>query len=119
MKTRHVLLAALFLASFHEASALRVLQQVERAVELTLGDLTLPKSSTGTISFKACPSCAIDTHRVTDATVYQANRQALPLVEFLRVADELRSRPRGKDTTVAAVFLDIQSGRVTRIEINQ
>ena len=118
MKTRQLLLATLLLASFQGAFGFKVLEQTERAVELTLGDLNLPSSTTGTVSFKACASCAIDTHRVTEATVYQVNFQTLTLAEFLRVANEFRSRPGGRENTVGAVFLDVKTGRVTRILIN-
>ena len=47
-------------------AALRVIEQVERAVELTLGELTLPAAEGGTVSFSECPTCGVSTHRLTD-----------------------------------------------------
>jgi hypothetical protein len=117
--TRKILLTLALLLTLDTAHAVRVLEQVERAVELTLGDLTLPAGDGGTISFSECATCGISTHRTTSETVYQANRQILPLGEFLRVVAEIRERSTGNSNTVAAVFLDIATGRVTRVEIHE
>jgi hypothetical protein len=117
--TRTILVTIALLLMLDTAGAVRVLDQVERAVELTLGDLTLPASDGGTVSFSECPKCGISTHRVTNETIYQANGQILPLGEFLRVAAEIRQRSTGNSGSVAAVFLDIETERVTRVEIRE
>jgi hypothetical protein len=116
---RRILVAVALLLTLDTAGAVRVLEQVERAVELTLADLNLPSADGSTISFSECARCGISTHRLSDSTVYQANRQTLALADFLRVVAEIRERDRGRDSAVAAVFLDIATGRVTRIEIRQ
>jgi hypothetical protein len=117
--TRKILLTIALLLTLDTAGAVRVLEQVERAVELTLGELTLPTSDGGTINFSECPTCSISTHRVTSETVYHVNRQALPLGEFLRVVAEIRERSTGNSTTVATVYLDIKTERVTRVEVRE
>jgi hypothetical protein len=116
--TRKILLAITLLFALDTASALRVLELVERAVELRLDELTLPSDSGGTVSFSECPTCGISTHRLTDSTVYRANGQTLPLAEFLLAAAEIDEGPDG-DTAVATVYLDIATGRVTRIEVRR
>lgn len=117
--TRQILTAMALLLTLGTANAVRVLEQVERAVELTLADLSLPAAGSSTISFAECPRCSISTHRLTDETTYSANGQALSLVEFLRVAAEIGERPSGSERAAAAVFLDIATGRVTRIELRE
>lgn len=116
---RNILVTIALLLTLDTAGAVRVIEQVETAVELTLGDLKLPTSDGGNITFSECPECGVSTHRVTSETVYKANRQTLPLADFLRVVAEIRERPNGNDTAVATVFLDIKTGRVTRVEIRE
>jgi hypothetical protein len=117
--TRKILIAVALLATLDTANAVRVLELVERAVELSLADLTLPAPGGSTVSFAECPRCSISTHRLTDETTYVANGQTLPLVDFLRVAAEIRERPSGAESAAAAVFLDIATGRVTRIQLRE
>jgi hypothetical protein len=99
------------------AGAVRVLEQLERPVELTLADLTLPAAGGTTISFSECTTCGSSTHRLQDTTVFKANGRVVTLAELLLVADEIRGKPNGADRAMALVFLDIQTGRITRIEL--
>jgi len=114
---RQILVATVALLVLDTASAVRVLELVERAVELTLDDLSLPSDGGSTISFSECPTCGVSTHRLTDQTVYEVNRRPLPLVEFLSVAADLRERQNS--SAVATVYLDIASGRVTRVAVRE
>jgi hypothetical protein len=107
------------LAAVDTASALRVIEQVERAVELTLADLNLPAQGGSTISFSECETCSVSTHRVMDTTVFRANGQIVPFVDFLRIADEIAGKPNGKTNAVAVVFLDLATERITRIELRE
>ena len=116
-RTLLVTLALLLLAN--TASATRVIEQVERPVELTLADLTLPTAGGSTISFSECPTCGSSTHRLLDSTVYRANGQTVALVDFLRIAAEIRDKPNGASSAVAVVFLDLATGRITRIEVRE
>jgi len=117
--TRHILIAIAALLILGTANATRVLDQVENGFELTLADLNLPSAGGGTISFSACPRCGVNIHRLMDTTVFKVNGHEVPLLEFLRIAAEIRERPTDAAGTFAGVFLDIASGRVTRIEIRQ
>ena len=51
---RKLLVTISLLLLLDTASALRVIEQVERAVELTLGELSLPDDEGGTVSFSEC-----------------------------------------------------------------
>jgi hypothetical protein len=116
---RKTLFALALLLSVHTASALRVIEQVERAVELTLADLDLPAQGGSTISFKECETCGISTHRLLDTTVFRANGQIVALVDFLRIADEISDKPNGEKNAIAVVFLDLATERITRIELRE
>lgn len=116
--TRHILATLALLLLIDTAGAVRVIEQVERPVELSLGDLIFSAAG-GTISFSECSACGLSTHRLTDTTIYEVNDRSLPLTEFLRVIEEIRDRPNGAARTVAAVFLDLASGRVTRVEVRE
>jgi len=101
------------------ADAVRVIEQIERAVELTLDQLTLPINGGGAISFSECAACGSSTHRLLDSTAFQANEQTLPFAEFLRVAANIADKPNGAERAMAVVFLDVATGRVTRIELRE
>jgi len=116
---RKLLVTISLLLLIDTAAALRVIEQVERAVELTLGELSLPSAEGGTISFSECPTCGVSTHRLTEATVFQANRQTVPFVEFIRIVELIADKPNGADRAVAVVFIDIETGRITRIEVRE
>jgi hypothetical protein len=117
--THKLLITLAFLLLANTAGAVRVIEQVERAVELTLGDLALPSSGGTTIGFSECPTCGSSTHRLVDSTVYRANGQTVPLVEFLRIAAEISDKPNAANAAVAVVFLDLATGRITRIEVRE
>jgi hypothetical protein len=117
--TRKALLAAALLLAFNTAGAVRVLEQVERPIELALADLTLPSADGGTISFRECGACGLSTHRLMDSTEYRVNGQTVPVVDFLRIADEIGDKPNGAEKAMAVVFLDLATGRITRIELRE
>ena len=116
---RTILTAAILLACFNAAHAVRVLEAVENGVELALSELKLPTGETGNVSYTACTTCRVSVHRVTPETRYFVNGAELALADFLRIADEIDAIRNGSETTLAGVFIDIQSGRVTRITLHR
>jgi len=117
--TRKALLAAALLLTFNTAGAVRVLEQVERPIELTLADLTLPAADGGTISFRECGACNLSTHRLLSSTEYRVNGQLVAIVDFLRIAEEIGDKPNGAENAMAVIFLDLATGRITRIEVRE
>ena len=115
---RNSLLATAFLLAVNTAGAVRVIEQVERPIELTLADLTLPVDG-GTISFRECGACGLNTHRLLDSTEYRANGQRVALADFLRIAGEIGDKPNGAKKAMAVIFLDLATARITRIELRQ
>jgi hypothetical protein len=117
--TSRILVAAALLCLVNTAGAVRVLEQLEKPVELTVSQITLPTGETGTLSFKECDECRTSSHRVTSATKYLLNGREVPLADFLIVIEEIRSNRRVAETTNAAVFLDIATERVTRVSVKR
>ena len=115
---RKALIAGALLLAFNTAGAVRVLEQVERPIELTLADLTLPTEG-GTISFRECAGCSLSTHRLLDSTEYRANGRAVALADFLLAADVIRDKPNGAEKAMAVIFLDLETGRISRIELRE
>ena len=117
--TRNTLFAAALLLAFNTAGAVRVLEQVERPLELTLAELNLPAADGGTISFRECGTCSLSTHRLMDSTEYRVNGQTVGVVDFLRIAEEISDKPNGAEKAMAVVFLDLETDRITRIELRE
>jgi hypothetical protein len=105
------------LATLSTAHATRVLEQPERPFELTLAQLTLPSSTTGGITVKPCDECAYSTHVLTATTQFFVNGQLLPFAEFSRIAEEVRANRETSQTALAGVFVDVETGRVTRVTL--
>jgi hypothetical protein len=116
--TAHKILATFaLLALFGTAHAARVLEQPEQGYELSLEQLTLPSSAGGGVTMKRCDECSYSTHILTSATQYYVNGQILPFDEFKQIADELRGNRRALETTLAGLFIDVETGRVTRLTL--
>jgi hypothetical protein len=111
------LLIAIVLLLSAATAAARTLELIERAAELALDQVTFPTAVGGTVNFRDCVDCAISTHRTTDATVFVANGRTLSLADFLDVAAQIRAQAGKEKSTVVTVFLDIASGRVTRVTL--
>jgi hypothetical protein len=105
------------LVTLSTAHATRVLEQPERPFELTLAQLTLPSSTTGGIAVKPCDECAYSTHVMTATTQFFVNGQLLPYAEFHRIADQVRANRQASQTAMAGVFVDVETGRVTRVTL--
>jgi hypothetical protein len=105
------------LLAFSAADALRVIEQPERPYELSLAQVTLPSTTTGGLTVKPCEDCAYSTHVLTATTEFYVNNQIVPFVEFTRVAEELRALRSTSEATFVGVYVDIESGRVTRVKL--
>jgi hypothetical protein len=118
MTAPRILATFALLVATATADATRVLEQPERSVELSLAQLALPSSGGGGLTFKECADCPYSTHVLTQATQYFANGQTLPFEEFARVVAELEGNRRAADRAFAVVFLDVDTGRVTRVTLH-
>src|SRR5688572_16980789 len=114
--TVHKILATFaLLAMFGTAHAARVLEQPEHGYELSLEQLTLPSSASGGVTMKRCDDCPYSTHSLTSATQYYVKGRIFPFDEFKGIADELRGNRRALEMRLAGLFIDVETGRVTRV----
>jgi hypothetical protein len=110
MKIRTMIIATLAAISVQAAADLVT---VSKAYEISLPDLRLPGSTSGTLSFKACDSCDYKTVRVTAATRYEANGRNLDLEAFRKELGGIRN-PREETATV---LHHLQSDTIEAIRI--
>jgi hypothetical protein len=106
---------ALAAATASPAWAYRVLEQLEQAYELQLGQVRLPDRSTGSVIFTACDTCRTISLRVSDATVYSIDETLVSLTDLNRRADSLLATIDGPKRAGVFVFYDPTSLRVTRL----
>ena len=117
---KHLILATLvlLLGSTSSAWAQRTIVQTEDALELALGEVSLPRGDTGSVIFRLCPACTTTSMRVTEATAYFVNGTPLALPEFLEAAEAIREMYRGNQNTAVYVFFNIESRRISRLKID-
>lgn len=113
-----IITIALLIGSLSSAWAYHVIEQIEDAYELSLGLVTLPTNSDGSVIFTACESCRTTSLRVTDATRYLVNGSQAELSQINEIAGTLRGSARGREETAVIVFYDPRSLRVTRISLS-
>ena len=87
---------------------------VSKAHEVSLADLRLPGSTSGTLTFKPCKECDYKTVRVTSQTQYETNRRRLELEDFRRQLDSIRNR---QDVSVT-VLHHLESDTIKAIRVH-
>jgi hypothetical protein len=116
--TAHKILATVaLLAVVSTAQAARILEQPEEGYELTLAQVTLPSTASGGVTMKRCDDCTYSTHVLTSSTQYFVNGQVLPFDQFKRIADDLRADRVARETALTGLFIDVDTGRVTRMTL--
>lgn len=99
------------------AHATRVLEILERSHELALADVTLPQSSGGTISFKACSSCVREYMSVNGSTQYFLSGQAISLTQLAQEVNRIRLAASTLNRTMVVLHYDADDDVATRIRI--
>jgi hypothetical protein len=87
---------------------------VSKAHEVSLTDLRLPASTSGTLTFKPCAECDYKTVRVTARTEYEANRRRLELEDFRKQLGSIRNR---RDATVT-VLHHLESDTIKAVRVH-
>ena len=108
----------LLLGCISSAWAYRVIEQIEGAYELLLGEVRLPRGETSSVLFKPCETCTITLLRVDSTTTYFVNGEPLKFSDFLGAVEAIRQLDGGNQNTAVYVFFDVQSRRVTRLLID-
>lgn len=108
-------LTILLLVGVEPALAVRVLELVERSYELRLADVTLPRSAVGSVTFKVCPECTIESVPVTTGTRYFIGKQEATLAELTEQTRLASQRSGTGEPGILMVHYDIDTKRATRL----
>jgi biopolymer transport protein ExbD len=108
MKLKLLIATALLCMAFPAAAEFTT---VEKAYELALSDVRLPRNNTGTIAFKECDSCDYMTVRVGADTRYMLNGKAVPLKKFR----EALSVVENSDDQLVTVLRHVEQNKVTAV----
>ena len=79
MKTRIFLTALLLGLALPAAADFRTIVE---GYEVSVSDIRLPRTESGTIAFKRCAECAYQTKRVASDVSWEVDGQAVSLKEF-------------------------------------
>lgn len=118
MQHRRLVISFVLLVLFgiQPASAVRVLELLERSYELRLSDANLPRSAGDSVTFKACEECSTESIAVTASTGYFLAEQQVSLADFRQHAQGLAQQ--GADSrTLLMVHYDIDTRRATRLRM--
>ena len=86
---------------------------------LTLSQLTLPKDTAGSVTLRENDNGRISTRRFVDGAKFVLDGREIRYADFLKVVADLRADSKANDTTVANVYVDIATERVTRVAIRR
>lgn len=86
---------------------------VALAHEVTLSDLRLPQSVSGTVGFKSCDSCEFRSGRVSDLTRWLLNGKSVSLVDFRASLARVTDR---KEVYVT-VLEDLNDKQITEVSV--
>jgi hypothetical protein len=113
-----ILATLLLLGLVNTAGAERVLRDVERPFEITVGQLTLPKDTSGPLTLRACDSCKFNSYRLQGTTKFVLDGREIKYADFARAVDALRGSAAA-DATVVSVFIDRTTENVTRVAVHR
>ena len=108
---RNLFIAALMLGLALPVSADFV--TIERAYEVALSDVRLPRSENGTIAFKECDTCEFQTRLVDADTRWLINGRAVPLQKFREAVGRVADR----DNEPVSVLHHLERNRVTAVSV--
>ena len=87
---------------------------ITAAYEVAVSDLRMPRNQGGTLGFRRCPDCELQTVRVNSKTRYVLNDRDLELAEF---REEIKN-VRNKKTEAATVMHHLESNTITRVMLS-
>jgi hypothetical protein len=86
---------------------------VAEAHEVSLVNLRIPQSESGTVAFKTCEECSYQTKRVNEDTQWVLNGNRLPLEKFRRGVLSITDR----EATSVTVLHHLEKDRVVMVEV--
>ncbi len=110
MQLRKLLVLVLLGLSLAAAADFRTITE---AYEVDLSDLRMPGSENGTLTFKQCADCEVQTLRVSGKTRYLINDRDFELAEF---KEQLKGAKNRKDQIVS-VLHHLESNTIKAIKV--
>ena len=110
MQLRKLLILVLLGLSLAAAADFRTITE---AYEVYLSDLRLPGSENGTLTFKRCSDCEVQTLRVTSKTRYVVNDRDFALAEF----KEQLKRVRNRKDQIVSVAHHLESNTIKAVMV--
>lgn len=107
MQIRKLLALALIGLSLSAAADFTTVAQ---AYEVSVGDMRLPRNTGGTLTFKQCSDCELQTLLVNSRTRYVIDGRDVELTEF-------KERLAGARDETATVIHDLESNNITAIKV--
>jgi hypothetical protein len=83
---------------------------IAQAYEVSVGDMRLPRNTGGTLTFKQCSDCELQTLLVNSRTRYVIDGRDVELTEF-------KERLAGARDETATVIHDLESNNITAIKV--
>jgi len=111
MKLKVLITALLFSLALPAAADMTV---VQKAYEIALSDMRLPRANGGTIAFKECDKCDYIRVRVGEDTQYRIDGKAVPLAKFRDALKLVGDR----DDQPVTVLHHLKRNRVTAVSVN-
>ena len=87
---------------------------ITAAYEVAVSDLRMPRSTGGTLTFRRCAECELETVRVNRKTRYILNDDDFELAEF---REELK-RAGNKTKGAATVMHHLESNTITSVKVS-
>jgi hypothetical protein len=92
-------------------TAIAQLKTIAESYEISMADVRLPTSETGTIAFKRCKECDFETRHVNKETVYEFDGERMSLEKFRRAIDGVE---RSRNIPVQVVH-HLQRDEITKV----
>ena len=115
-----VIFSILIIAASNMSSAwaYRVIEQIESSYELILGEVSLPRAESGSVTFTPCADCKATSLRVSSRTTYLVNGAAYEFEEFLSAAEAIEEIAGGSQNTAVYLYFDSASGHINRLALD-
>ncbi len=110
MRIQIFLIAALASMSFAASAENHIIAQ---AYEIAVDGLRLPGNVVGSVSFKDCDACEMQTVRVTADTRYLLNNRDVSLVEFRMAVNSIVD----KKSNIATVIHHLESDSIVAVHV--
>jgi hypothetical protein len=110
MRIKTLFIAVLATLSFASSAQSYIISQ---AYEIAVDDLRLPGNVVGSVSFKDCDTCEMQSVRVTTVSRYVVNNKDVALVDFKKAVNSIVD----KESNIATVIHHLESNSIVAVHV--